>query len=57
METPNTRAGRLTEEIMAVFWRGNKPLCVPKLETEAYNRVYEHVLRTLEIALGTKPLG
>jgi hypothetical protein len=53
MDYPNTKAVYLTEKIMAIFWQSNtRPLCVPKLETEAYNRVFEHVLRVLREGLG-----
>lgn len=42
METPKTQAGRITEEIMRIFWDE-----VP-LETAQYNKVYSHVLATLD---------
>lgn len=41
METPNTRAGKLTEEVMA------KIAATVKLETEQYNAVYSAVLDAL----------
>jgi hypothetical protein len=44
-----TIAGLLTEKIMEIFWKEDRPICVPKLEVEAYNRVYEHVLKTLQV--------
>jgi hypothetical protein len=49
METPNTQAGRLTEEIMAIFWRIHSKTAepMPRLTTAQYNRVYSHVLDTL----------
>jgi hypothetical protein len=47
METPKTKAGMLTEKIMLIFWSSIRPPELPKLETAAYNRVYEHVLSVL----------
>lgn len=46
METPNTKAGQLTEQIMAIFWNSTSPPV--KLTTEQYNKVYSHVLDTLD---------
>lgn len=44
MQTPNTKAGRLTEKLMA-----NILIKFPELknETAAYNRMYEVILATL----------
>lgn len=46
METPNTKAGEVTEEIMLLFWRS--PEQPVQLTTAQYNQVYSHVLKTLE---------
>ena len=46
METPNTEAGRLTEEIMQEIVRNWKPQ--GKIPVETYNSIYSAVLRTLE---------
>ena len=48
METPNTEAGRLTEQIMQFFWLSSKPPVT--LTTEQYNKIYSHVLDTLNRA-------
>ena len=48
MDFPNTKAVQLTERIMKIFYADFRPACVPKLEVDAYNRVFEHVLRILE---------
>ena len=48
--TPDTKAGRITEEIMAVF-RAKQPSIV-KLDTSQYNAIYSHVLDTLNRNLG-----
>jgi hypothetical protein len=51
METPRTLAGRMTEDVMSIFWRpSGKPLGV-ELTTEQYNRVYSHVIESLERGL------
>jgi hypothetical protein len=42
MQTPNTQAGRLTEQIMASVTQK-----LPKLPTHEYNRIYEAVLGVL----------
>ena len=47
METPKTKAGRLTEQIMTAFSRHSEQAIVP-LETPEYNRVYEHVFKVLQ---------
>jgi hypothetical protein len=44
METPKTAAGRITEEIMTIFWFKPKSI---ELSTEQYNRVWSHVLDVL----------
>lgn len=46
METPNTKAGRLTEEIMAEI-RDHLKREPPPQESHHYNRVYEKVLAVL----------
>ena len=45
METPETKIGDLTEKIMRIFWREESGV---RLDTTAYNRVYSHVVKTLE---------
>jgi len=52
METPRTKAGRVTEEIMEVFSILHKPK-VADLSTSEYNAVYSHVLRVLNRELGS----
>lgn len=47
METPKTKSGQITEAIMAIFWRGDKTLNL-EITTAQYNRIYSHVLYTLE---------
>jgi hypothetical protein len=44
METPATKAGRLTEEIMAKIRHK-----LPKLPTTEYNAIYSSVLDTLNL--------
>jgi hypothetical protein len=43
MQTHNTKAGKLTEQIMARIWGK-----VPELTAHEYNRVYECVLAELQ---------
>ncbi len=45
METPKTKAGKITEEIMTIFWVQHNYVQLP---TDQYNRVYEHVLHILQ---------
>jgi len=52
METPNSLSGRMTEEIMAVFWSNKNPVALPE---GTYNRVYSHVLTVLSAYLD-KPM-
>lgn len=47
METPETKAGILTERIMTAFSIHNLEAIVP-LKTPEYNRVYQHVLEILQ---------
>lgn len=47
METPDSKAGRLTERIMAEVKKR-----LPNIETHAYNRTYEAVLMVLELEIG-----
>lgn len=42
MKTPNTRAGRITEDIMAEVRRKN-----PTIQTSVYNGIYSAVLERL----------
>lgn len=49
METPNTKAGRLTEEIMAEI-RDHLKREPPPQESHHYNRCYEKVLAILSRA-------
>lgn len=46
METPNTRAGRITEQIMQEVLRK-----LPEITTSTYNRIYESVIEVLEAEL------
>lgn len=45
MNTPNTKAGQLTEKIMLNI---KKKIHPTELTTQFYNRIYEAVLTTLE---------
>ena len=44
MQTPNDKAGMLTEAIMTIFWSGK---IATKLPTNEYNKVYSHVYEVL----------
>lgn len=46
METPNTKEGEVTEEIMFLFWKS--PQRPVEVNTAQYNTIYAHVLKTLE---------
>ena len=48
METPNNRAGKLTEKIMVnCFVPVMNPNAIMKLEGATYNRVYERIYKIL----------
>jgi hypothetical protein len=53
-ETPKNRAGQLTEIIMLNF-NGMNPHCIIDLETDKYNRVYEHIYRVIHGEIGDAP--
>jgi hypothetical protein len=48
MQTPDTKAGRLTEGIMAIFSKYQNKKVPVELNVQQYNEIYSHVLRTLE---------
>lgn len=47
MQTPNTEAGRLTEQVMAKV-----KAKLPDITTHEYNRTYEAVLEVLTLRFG-----
>lgn len=54
VETPKTLSGRLTEEIMHIFWGSSNPI---KISDSDYNRVYSHVLSVLSAYLERRSSG